>query len=92
MTDTFAAVHRHVHHDIKPQNLLPSDDGRLQVVDFGIANRNWGTRAYGDQSTYQGRRNFVMGIAATLAAGGGAYTAYNNSVLLGKASRLLIGC
>ena len=37
LTDTFAAVHRHgiVHHDIKPQNLLLTDDGRLHTVDIG---------------------------------------------------------
>lgn len=48
LTDTLATVHRHgiVHHDIKPQNLLLTDDGRLKIADFGIANRNWGTRAY----------------------------------------------
>jgi len=48
LADTLAAVHRHgiVHHDIKPQNLLLTDDGRLKVADFGVANRNWGTRAY----------------------------------------------
>jgi tetratricopeptide (TPR) repeat protein len=48
LTKTLATVHQHgiVHHDIKPQNLLLTDDGRLKVADFGVANRNWGTRAY----------------------------------------------
>ena len=48
LADTFATIHQHgiVHHDIKPQNLLLTDDGRLKVADFGVANRNWGTRAY----------------------------------------------
>lgn len=35
-----------VHHDIKPQNVLITADGRIKIADFGIANRKWGTRAY----------------------------------------------
>lgn len=48
LTKTLARVHHHgiVHHDIKPQNLLLTADGRLKIADFGVANRNWGTRAY----------------------------------------------
>lgn len=48
LADTLAAVHRRdiVHHDIKPQNLLLTDDNRLKIADFSVANRNWGTRAY----------------------------------------------
>jgi serine/threonine protein kinase len=48
LADTLATVHRRgiVHHDIKPQNLLLTDDHRLKIADFGVANRNWGTRAY----------------------------------------------
>ena len=48
LANSLAAVHRRdiVHHDIKPQNLLLTDDHRLKIADFGVANRNWGTRAY----------------------------------------------
>lgn len=35
-----------VHHDIKPDNLLCSQDGHLKVGDFGVANRNIGTLPY----------------------------------------------
>ena len=35
-----------VHHDIKPDNLLFSQDGHLKVGDFGVANRNIGTLPY----------------------------------------------
>jgi hypothetical protein len=48
LADTFCEIHRRgiVHHDIKPQNLLLTDDDRLKVADFGVANRNWGTNIY----------------------------------------------
>jgi tetratricopeptide (TPR) repeat protein len=48
LTETFNAVHSKgiVHHDIKPQNLLLTKNGTIKVSDFGVANRNWGTRLY----------------------------------------------
>jgi serine/threonine protein kinase len=41
-------VHSHgiVHHDIKPENILFSRDGQIKLGDFGVANRNAGTRIY----------------------------------------------
>jgi serine/threonine protein kinase len=48
LCDTLAFVHGKaiVHHDIKPQNILFAADGTIKLGDFGVANRNVGTRLY----------------------------------------------
>jgi len=35
-----------VHHDIKPDNILFTQNGTIKIADFGVANKNTGTRAY----------------------------------------------
>ena len=35
-----------IHHDIKPDNILFSENGTIKISDFGIANTGAGTRAY----------------------------------------------
>ena len=45
---TLAFVHQKdiVHHDVKPANVLFAADGKIKLGDFGVANRNAGTRMY----------------------------------------------
>jgi serine/threonine protein kinase len=35
-----------IHHDIKPDNIVFSQNGTIKIADFGVANKNSGTRAY----------------------------------------------
>jgi serine/threonine protein kinase len=58
LTDTLGIVHNKnvVHHDIKPQNLLLTDKGTIKVADFGVANRNAGTRVYMAPELFLGER------------------------------------
>ncbi len=48
LCETLAFVHGKgiVHHDIKPLNILFAADGIIKLGDFGVANRNIGTRVY----------------------------------------------
>jgi serine/threonine protein kinase len=48
LCETLAFVHGKgiVHHDIKPLNILFAEDGTIKLGDFGVANRNTGTRLY----------------------------------------------
>jgi tetratricopeptide (TPR) repeat protein len=48
LCDTLEFVHKNgiVHHDIKPHNVLFAGDDTIKIGDFGVANRNVGTRLY----------------------------------------------
>jgi serine/threonine protein kinase len=35
-----------IHHDIKPDNIVFSQNGTIKIADFGVANKHSGTRAY----------------------------------------------
>lgn len=75
LCDTLAFVHEKgiVHHDIKPANILFSLDGAIKLGDFGVANRNSGTRSYmapemllGESVTKVDPRVDVYALALTL--------------------------
>lgn len=75
LCDTLGFVHEKgiVHHDIKPANILFSLDGSIKLGDFGIANRDAGTRRYmapemllGESVTKIDPRVDVYALALTL--------------------------
>lgn len=75
LCDTLGFVHQKgiVHHDIKPANILFSLDGAIKLGDFGIANRDAGTRRYmapemllGESVTKTDPRVDVYALALTL--------------------------
>jgi serine/threonine protein kinase len=62
-----------IHHDVKPDNILISDDGQIKLSDFGIANSRAGTTAYmspealrWDQSSTSDPRVDVYALGVTL--------------------------
>ena len=48
LSECLRIVHKKgiIHHDIKPDNILFSENGTIKISDFGIANTGAGTRAY----------------------------------------------
>lgn len=48
LSETVHFVHEKgiIHHDIKPDNILFTENGKIKISDFGIANTGAGTRAY----------------------------------------------
>ena len=48
LAEALETVHKAgvIHHDIKPDNILFTDNGAIKISDFGIANTGGGTLAY----------------------------------------------
>ncbi|MDI1316893.1 FHA domain-containing serine/threonine-protein kinase [Flavobacterium sp.] len=42
-----------IHHDIKPDNIVFSQNGTIKIADFGVANKDIGARAYMSPEAFQ---------------------------------------
>src|SRR5262249_37219860 len=88
--DVLAAVaHAHanliVHRDIKPSNVLVNSDGRVKLLDFGIAKLLEGENPLGEATllTRQGGRALTLAYAAPEQVTGGGITTATDVYALG---------
>ncbi len=54
LTSTLRTLHKKgiIHHDIKPDNIVFTQNGTIKIADFGVANKDIGTRAYLSPETF----------------------------------------
>jgi serine/threonine protein kinase len=83
LAEAVSAAHEKgiLHRDLKPQNVMLSDEGRLKVLDFGLAKLKYEVEAAGcerdsDGSSHRGRQGRGDGLVHVSGAGGGEEPRY----------------
>ena len=62
LTNCLRVIHKKgiIHHDIKPENVLFSQNGTIKIADFGVANKNSGTRFYRSPESFSWIKNTIQ--------------------------------
>jgi serine/threonine protein kinase len=61
LTASLRSIHKKgiIHHDIKPDNIVFTQNGTIKIADFGVANKNIGTRSYMSPEAFQWDNNYT---------------------------------
>jgi tetratricopeptide (TPR) repeat protein len=70
LAETLQSVHERkvVHHDIKPDNILVTEDRVLKISDFGIANTNNGTICYLSPEALERKKEYATDVRVDIYA------------------------